>query len=279
MLSNIPLVSVVITTFNRREMLARAIDSVAKQTYRNVEIVVSDDCSEYDIETLIEQKRAETDFVIKLRVNEKNSGACYTRNQGIKLASGEFVAGLDDDDEFTIDRISELLKKYDDKFSFITGNTIEKNKKGSRSIFTKFKNKIVTLNDYLWGNCIGTQVFVKRERLLALNGFDETLTSAQDADMWLRLIKKYGPALRLKKDLYILHTEHDFPRISTGKNKIKGLDDYFEKHQKLMTQSQIKYKLNKLKYWRGNRKNKLWFIEVIDASVIVFLIKKLCRIL
>lgn len=276
---SVSLVSVVITTFNREEMLARAIDSVARQTYKNIEIIVSDDCSQYDIKKLVDSKIKESGLRIELRINEKNSGACYTRNQGVKAAAGEFIAGLDDDDEFTEDRIKTLIENYNDKYSFVTGNTIVKSKSGEHSLFTTIKNTTVSLNDVLWGNCIGTQILVKRDRLLELGGFDENLSSAQDADMWLRLINKFGPALRLKEPLYLLHTEHDLPRISTGEKKMAGFNQYFKKHENNMSNSQKKYFLGKIQYWAGNKKDKLWPLKVVDVNVFLFLIKKALKIL
>nr|ADL32323.1 WemS [Proteus mirabilis] len=107
-----PLVSIIISTYNRKNLLKRAITSAIKQDYPNIEIIISDDNSLDDNEEMIENIKKQTTIPIFYMKNKKNMGACFTRNQGIKIASGKYIAGLDDDDEFTPNRISLLVKIY-----------------------------------------------------------------------------------------------------------------------------------------------------------------------
>lgn len=235
------LVSIIICTHNRKTLLTRAIISARNQTYKNIEIIVSDDCSDYDIKTHIEDLEIELNIKIILRINQSNKGACYTRNEGIKLAKGKYIAGLDDDDEFTPDRIGLLMSHYDPKYSLITSNTLVIAHDTKYKFYSGNENAIITLNDSLWENKVGTQCLVEKERILELGGFDSSLHSAQDADMWVRLIEHYGVALRIKEVTYILHTEHDAPRITTSNKKISGLISYTKKHSKKMNKGQLSY--------------------------------------
>lgn len=265
-------VSVVITTHNRPELLERAIKSVARQDYKYKEIVVSDDCSDYDVGELISKIEGELSIKIKLRRNSRKQGACYTRNEGIKIASGEYIAGLDDDDEFLPNRLSYLMNHVSDCYSFITSNTTEISSKGEKLLFNRRK-KIIKENDLLWENIVGTQVLVKRDYILGIGGFDTDLASGQDADMWIRLVREYGPALRLPLSTYLLHTEHDKPRISTSSRKLEGLKMLNEKHMHYKSRSQIKYANLKIEFWLKNNKLSSTLLKYLDINVIVYLFK------
>lgn len=102
-----PLVTIYISTYNRLEKLKRAINSVLQQDYTNWELIVCDDAScdgtsDYMNDICMKDSR------IRYLRNDVNKGACETRNLGIFNAKGTFITGLDDDDEFTNDRISFL---------------------------------------------------------------------------------------------------------------------------------------------------------------------------
>ena len=103
--SNAPLVSVVIPTYSRSDMLTRAMESVNAQTYPNIEIVVVDDNGKGTNQQLETQARVlafETRPGVELHyvVREKNGGGSLARNTGIDASKADFVAFLDDDDEF-----------------------------------------------------------------------------------------------------------------------------------------------------------------------------------
>lgn len=119
-----PLISVIIPTYNRNEMLIRAIESVLSQNYSNVEIIIVDDCSLDQSEEII-KKKYYTNNKIQYYKNEKKMNAGYNRNFAYKKAKGEFVIFLDDDD-FYIDK--NFFKKSIEKLNknknlaFVSGN-------------------------------------------------------------------------------------------------------------------------------------------------------------
>ncbi|MCE9814624.1 glycosyltransferase family 2 protein, partial [Raoultella ornithinolytica] len=117
-------VSVYITTYNRCDRLFRAINSVIKQTYNDFEILVCDDASTDNTETMMTELVKHDNRVRYFR-NSTNMGACYSRNVGINNATGKFITGLDDDDEFTDDRLNLFINKWDDKYSFLCANFFE----------------------------------------------------------------------------------------------------------------------------------------------------------
>ncbi len=238
-----PLISVVIPTHNRSQMLVRAIKSVLKQTYSNFEIIIVDDGSKDDTAAIVDSFMKIHSNIYYLR-NDLPKGACNARNKGIIFANGKFIAGLDDDDEFTPNRLEVLLRNYDEKYAFICSDILIINKNNQQILSAK---EIITFNDLLWANTVGSQVLVDKNRLLSLDLFDKSLPSAQDYDMWLRLVQKYGPAQRINIPLYILHTEHDAPRITTSSKRNKGYFLVYKKNKKFMNKKQKIYNLISLK--------------------------------
>ncbi len=108
------LVSVVIPTYSRPRVLKRALDSVLNQTYRNLDIIVVDDNAD-SAENRAEVARivnAANDPRVTLIQNEKNLGGSLTRNAGIARAKGEYIAFLDDDDEYLPERIARQLERF-----------------------------------------------------------------------------------------------------------------------------------------------------------------------
>lgn len=266
-----PLVSVVISTHNRSHLLRRAIESVIYQSYSNLEIIVSDDASSDDTALVVKSyiERFPRRKII-YRVNSENSGACVTRNAGIALVSGDFVTGLDDDDSFAPHRIEEMVRNFDCSYSFLCTNINVIDTHRNYSLFYG-KNKVINLTSVLWKNSIGNQVFVETKKIREVGGFDEGLTSAQDIDLWIRLIQRFGPAFRLKSTTYNLHLDHDEPRITTSSRKLEGLNSFIFKHQQLMGKSQLKFHKLRYEYWKNNRMIDCKYFRYLDAKVCLFL--------
>ena len=102
------LVSVYIPTYNRLNLLKRAIESVRKQSYKNLEIIIVDDGSKDGTVEYLEAI-SKVDKRIIYFLKKKNTGACESRNIALKNASGYFITGLDDDDYFLENRIEKFV--------------------------------------------------------------------------------------------------------------------------------------------------------------------------
>lgn len=241
-----PLVSAIITTKNRAELLPRALDSVLNQTYQKLEIIVVDDGSDDETPQIIKQYQKDHP-IISIR-NETSLGACKSRNLGIKRAQGKFVAGLDDDDEWHPERISILLKHYDSSYACITSN--DRLISARRSVVWH-KKRHVTLNDLLYSNQVGNQVLAERERLQKAGGFDESLVAAQDYDLWIRLCEKFGPIKIVQKPLQNINQQASVARISTPKTQLQGYLAVYKKHKAKMSREQRKYHLYNIRLVQG----------------------------
>lgn len=237
-MSELPLVSVIVTTHNRKDLLRRALNSVRAQTYQHLELIVIDDGSDKSVQGIVNELQGFEN--ITFYRNEVAKGACAARNKGLELASGEFVAGLDDDDEMMSGRIRKLINAHNDSFSFVTSDVIHVYQ--NRELIWN-KDEVISLERLLYSNQVGNQGLIKRDRLIELGGFDESLSSAQDYDLWVRLCERYGPVRNVQEALQIIHLEHEGEQITTPKNQLKGYLQFYSKHKHLMNRDQRKYQL------------------------------------
>lgn len=270
-------ISVVICTHNRPELLKRAVRSVLNQTYKNVELIVSDDSTNEHTKNIVSRIKIENpNFDIKYRKNKTNSGACYTRNRGIELATGFFITGLDDDDTFDKNRLKYFIDSYNSKYSFYCSNitVIDRNKK--YLLFNGFGS--ICLNKILWYNYVGNQIFIEKSRFDSVGGFDENLNASQDIDLWIRLVERYGDCFRLPKSTYNLHIDHEEPRITTSSKKIDGLNQFYFKHKGKMSSSQRDFYLLRKDFWENNKKISLRLLKYCNFRVLLFIIKHNLRI-
>ncbi|RZM81160.1 glycosyltransferase [Pseudoalteromonas rubra] len=226
MSSNDSLVSIYIPSHKRPKELKAAVDSVLKQDYSNIElIVVLDGICPESVSFLTELSKANKR--VKFLVNEEAQGACNARNRAISSAQGEFITGLDDDDLMEADCISEYIKHWDDNYAFLCA---------SYSIFgvnsTRFEHRTTEYNpiDLTERNYVGNQVFTKASRLKKV-AFDEEMTAWQDYDCWLRLAYTSNKKLlKLGKSLYRVNVDPNRARITTGTRTAKGAQQFLAKH-------------------------------------------------
>ncbi|WP_148250179.1 glycosyltransferase [Raoultella terrigena] len=219
-LDSTPKVSIYISTYNRLEKLKRAIDSVLNQDYQNWELLVCDDASNDDTSNYM-HALVLTDNRIRYFRNDSNKGACVTRNLGIFNASGLFITGLDDDDEFSSDRLTFFLKHWENKYSFICCDFLNKYPNGYSSEYYKQNELFLVfgVKNILYENEASNQIFTLTERLKAIGGFSKDVRRLQDWDTWLRLSYAYGDFIRFNKVSYIMHHDHDPHETRVSQNE------------------------------------------------------------
>ncbi|MGH8262205.1 MAG: glycosyltransferase family 2 protein, partial [Steroidobacteraceae bacterium] len=155
------LVSVYLPTRNRVELLSRAVDSVLAQSYRPLELIVVNDGSTDTTRAWLDQA-ARSDPRLRVIHNPRPRGAPLSRNLAILRALGEFITGLDDDDQFHPGRIDALvrhwraLERRGEKFSCLY--TQDFLMCGDRVGFSH-KPPRVEFGDLFFYNSIGNQVF------------------------------------------------------------------------------------------------------------------------
>lgn len=179
---NKKLVSIIITTYNGERFIARTLESVLNQTYKNLEVIVVDDASTDNTPKIVKkfQKKAkERDIKLKLiRLRKNTGGPAIPRNIGIKNAKGEFIAILDHDDIFYPENISkkvEILESHPE-INIVTGYqwTIDEN------------GEII---DY-WSD--GTLNWLCRKEIFKFNKFKKSQNFIDEIGFILRYIRHYG---------------------------------------------------------------------------------------
>ncbi|ENW85220.1 hypothetical protein F906_02747 [Acinetobacter pseudolwoffii] len=281
-----PLVTIYIPTFNRVELLKRAVESVRQQTYHNLEIIIVDDCSTDATHEYLEEI-SKQDSRIHYFIKEKNSGACVSRNIAIENAEGEFITGLDDDDYFTSDRVEVFLRSWEIKNKKLVGlctPVFSKNKKNKllEKISYIFGIKIITKRDMYFANYVGNQVFTKTEFLKKIEGFDSNFRAWQDFDTWLRLLN-WGNIKKLEKATYFMDRDHGLERITTNNiNKILEVRDQLVDKHKITNKIYLHALNNHIAHYDISKVNfidlvvKVFFILDIKGNLnyIIFYLKK-----
>lgn len=225
------LVSIIITTYNRPELLAKSLRSAINQTYDPIEIIVIDD-GKSTISSQLVNRIQKLDNRVRYYSNPKPMGANYSRNKGIRLAKGEFIAGLDDDDQFLPNRIAELIKHYDDKYAFVTSLNLIVTE--GKSVLSRCPS-IVTLRELLKSNVLMNQGLIKKERFESVGFYDEALSACQDYDMWMKLILKFDKVKVVQTATQQIFVRNNLLRISTNsRSKFKGYFSFYKKYKYLM---------------------------------------------
>ena len=254
-----PLVTVYIPTFNRVELLKRAVESVRQQTYQNLEIIIVDDCSTDGTHEYLKDI-SNKDSRIRFFLKEKNSGACVSRNIAIENAKGEYITGLDDDDYFLEERIAKFIKKIYQlkKYKFLVSRYYYNVNDGNlkKSLLERIKPKRVSRKDILSNNYIGNQIFIKTD-YLKKNKFNSDMRSWQDLYCWYGLLSDRN-AYILNDFTYVMDMSHGFVRIS--QQKIEKIEMSYEKFCKdySLTYFQRKVLKNQLFYY-GLSENKTYY--------------------
>ncbi len=187
------LVSCILTTYNRGSLIKRSLNSIIVQEYKNLEILVIDDCSSESYEDLI---KSYNDKRIKYIRHKSNKGLAQSRNTGMENSHGEYIAFLDDDDEWLPDKIIKQLEIFQNSefrnlgmvmcgIRRINGLKIKNQKEVLRgNLFDK-----MLIDQPLVGN--GSCALIKREIYKKHGGFDLRYKRGIDGYFFSKISKYY----------------------------------------------------------------------------------------
>ena len=191
----LPLITVIIPTYNRKNVLPRAINSVLEQTYKNLEVIVVDDASDDGTEEIVREYTDSRIFYIR---NEVNVGPSKARNVGIEKANGEWIAFQDSDDWWYPDKLELQYQAYLRNktvgliycaYEYITDNN------SVRVPGFEFKEKELSgniLESLLSTNKIGTPtMLLKKEVIHKVGTFEESIEALEDWELALKISKEY----------------------------------------------------------------------------------------
>ena len=189
-----PTVSVILPTYNRAHAISRAIQSVLNQTYRDFELVVVDDGSTDNTESVVKDFG---DPRIRYIRCEQNRGGSAARNIGIKAAEGEFIAFQDSDDEWMQEKLKKQMSIFERASLHVgvvyTGFYRIKNNDKTYIPTSDIKISEGNIHDQLLkGNFVSTPTAIVRAECFKRAGlFDERLPRLQDWELFIRISDYY----------------------------------------------------------------------------------------
>ena len=186
-----PLVSVIVPTYNVENYIDECMNSLLNQTYKNIEIVICDDHStDKTVQALSKYKDSEH---ITVFTNDQNLRQASTRNKSINACKGDYIAIQDADDISSTDRIEKLIEAFEDGIDFVGSGCFYFNENEG-----KYKNYVPQKEypqkrDLLEGiPFVHASIMFKRDSLLKVNGYRDSkhTTRGEDYDLILRLYAK-----------------------------------------------------------------------------------------
>lgn len=191
------LVSVIMPVYNRAMLVPQAIDSVLSQTYNNVEVITINDGSTDS--TLAVLRKYEEDWPGKVRViDQSNQGQVAARNNGIKAATGEYIAFLDSDDLWLPRKLELQLPRFTPEVGLVYSAVEFIDEVGKVTGVERCDPK---LEGYIYPQLLvqnrmtGGTVVVRKVVLDEVGLFDPEFKAAENWDLWIRICKKYNAAL------------------------------------------------------------------------------------
>ncbi|MEP0871647.1 glycosyltransferase [Trichocoleus desertorum AS-A10] len=192
-LIGMPLVSIIIPVYNGEKTIQETINSVLAQTFSDFELIVINDGSQ---DKTLEVVSEIQDPRIKV-FSYPNAGLSATRNRGISHSQGQFIAFLDADDLWTADKIEAQLKALQDNpeagLAYSWSDFVDESSQflhiGRRLTWDGDVHRKILVINFLEH---GSNPLIRREALKVIGNFDESLSAAEDWDMWIRLAAKYS---------------------------------------------------------------------------------------
>lgn len=212
-----PLVSAVIPTRNRPDLVCRAVRSALAQTYQNIEVVVVIDGPDPATASALESFR---DPRIRIVALQENVGGSEARNIGVRNARGEYIALLDDDDEWLPEKTSkqvDLILQSNSR-ALITSRYFARRADGQEICFPlRFPKRNRPISEYMFASFSGfqTSTFLCRRTRFLECPFTSGLGGCQDLDWFLRMMSHPRATLEyIREPLAIFHVPESRPSVS-----------------------------------------------------------------
>ena len=194
-------ISVVMPVYNGEQFVAKAVESILNQTFKDFEFIIIDNKSTDNSVKII---KSFNDSRITLIQNEQNFGIATSLNKGIKHSRGQYIARMDADDISYPNRLDEQVSFLEKNPGVSVLGTYASLLNENGKIWESIKPPTVpTLRDWLWGSkVIHASVMMKKQDVLHVGGYDPKTYRVEDYDLWLRMIIKGYVICTLPKELY-----------------------------------------------------------------------------
>lgn len=227
-------VTVIIPSYNKAEYTRRTVESVLAQTYPNIEIIVVDDGSKDETPSVMGR------YLDRIRfIQKSNGGACSARNEGIRHATGDYVAFLDCDDLYLPEKVKRCVDYLEERpdvgFVYTGVYFIDDQERMVGKYDHPRSQEGSIVRELILGNFICNSTIIVRKSILDVVGFfDQTVFTPADWDMWLRMAK-VSKAGYIAEPLtqYRTTDNYIFNRLELAKTEEKYvLDKFFHDYSK-----------------------------------------------
>ncbi len=182
-------VSIIIPCYNCNSFIEETLNSVVNQSYENFEIIAIDDCSTDNTLDKLESF-AKREVRLKVYKNDENIGVAYTRNRGVELASGEYVAFLDADDVWEVNKLKKQVDKIiEDNSIDLCYTAYSLYNHNMENVINNYSvpNKVF-YKDMLYENYIGLSTVIMKKKLFTQYEMSNKYIH-EDYVLWLKLLK------------------------------------------------------------------------------------------
>ena len=216
---NAPLISVIICTRNRRELVVRAVDSVLAQEFVSTEIIVVDDCSEDDTCESLKERYRDRIKLVSLEINRR---VAYATNRGFNESTGEFIALLGDDDYWNDSKklVKQLAVFADSDTSLGVVGTWWTEMHQSGDILAREPMEPENWKERLLesgGVICGSTPLIRREAWIAVGGLDERMPRGTDSDLFRGIILAGYEGKIIQEKTTIVDVSHGLTRMTTNR--------------------------------------------------------------
>ncbi|MFA5840234.1 MAG: glycosyltransferase [Candidatus Margulisiibacteriota bacterium] len=187
------LISVIIPVYNRPQFLQEAIESILKQTFKDIEVIVVDDGSTKELRTPNPEPRTKND---KLKsFFRPHKGVSAARNYGVSQASGKYIAFLDSDDLWLPHKLEKQIEFLHNNPEYQVCYTDEKWLRNGEHLNQMKKH--AKYHGWIFDKCLplciisASSILMERKVFDELGGFDESLPVCEDYDLWLRMALRF----------------------------------------------------------------------------------------
>lgn len=216
-----PLVSVIIPTYKRADIINRTIDSVLQQTYKNLEIIIVDDCSKDNTEEVV---KAIADPRIQYISNQTNQGASVTRNNGVAAATGNYIAFLDSDDIWLPNKVElqlAAIQNYPESEKVVSYTQVTNDEGYKVSVLpTREKKPEEPVADYLFvaRGLMQTGTLMMPRKLAIATPFRPGIVPYEDMDLCLRLDADGAQFVYVEQPLTVWNNERRTNRVTNSRD-------------------------------------------------------------
>lgn len=225
------MISIVVPTYNRANVIHKSIDSILNQTYKDFELIIVDDGSKDNTEQVV--KEYHDDRIKYVRNESEKHGPSSARNIGIKHSTGQYIAFNDSDDEWHQDKLEKQIEFLKKTRADVTFCVMRKNSGGKQEYIPErsFTQDQCNIKRVLISSFTGTPALLGKADCFKNNLFDEAITCNEDWELVIRLIDNYNVVYQSENLVEVSVTQQSVS--SDYNNAVVAMQYIMDKHKDL----------------------------------------------